>query len=142
MFGLVSVIKFIQNHREFDKSLILWTLGGVVQCWLFFNLQNSRLKLKKIPKNLDNDKLKDIIQRTVHTQEWETYLNKENYFVAKTHPTPLSGSWGEQITIIWDNHNIYINSICDPDKRSSIVSMGRNKKHIKSFITQLNKASS
>ncbi len=64
----------------------------------------------------------------------------EKIIIAKTHPSIFSGSWGEQITILFDDDRILINSICDPDKKSSVVSMGRNKKNVSKLLEEINQA--
>jgi len=50
--------------------------------------------------------------------------------VAKTTGDLFAPFWGERITIVFDNAQIHINSICDPSKMSSIISFGRNKKNV------------
>ena len=62
--------------------------------------------------------------------------------MAKTHPSFSSGSWGEQITILFDNRTILVNSICDLDKKNSVVSMGRNKQNENTLINEIKKADS
>jgi hypothetical protein len=42
------------------------------------------------------------------------------------------------ITIIRLKDGLLINSICDPDKRSSVVSFGWNRKNIRTFLKNLN----
>lgn len=46
-----------------------------------------------------------------------------------TNPKLTSGSWGEQITVLIKGNRVYVNSVCDLNKRTSIVSFGRNKKN-------------
>jgi hypothetical protein len=60
--------------------------------------------------------------------------------IARTSPGIFSGSWGERITIILDKNRVLINSICDPEKRSSVVSMGRNRKNCRTLINEIKNA--
>ena len=108
---------------------------------LFYRLQKSRLKFKSIETKLTRDELGLIIEKVANELEWTPYVNNKKIIIAKTHPSFFSGSWGEQITILFDKNRVLINSICDPDKRSSVVSMGRNKKNMKRLIVEISKAS-
>ena len=108
---------------------------------LFYRLQKNRLKFKSIETNLTREELDPIIEKVANELEWTPYLTNKKIIIAKTHPSFFSGSWGEQITILFDKNRILVNSICDPDKRSSVVSMGRNKKNMNRLIEEIKKAS-
>lgn len=53
------------------------------------------------------------------------------FFVAHTHPAWWSATWGEQIFVAHDRGGIWINSINDLGKRSSIVSFGYTRRNIR-----------
>ncbi|MDJ1497635.1 hypothetical protein QNI19_32145 [Cytophagaceae bacterium DM2B3-1] len=72
---------------------------------------------------------------------WVPYLMDEEVIIAKTYPRLLSGSWGERITILFDNNKVLVNSICDPDKHSSVVLFGGNEKNETRLIEEIEKAS-
>ena len=108
---------------------------------LFYRLQKRRLKFKSIDTKLTRDELGPIIEKVAKELEWTPFVNNKKIIIAKTHPSFFSGSWGEQITILFDKNRILVNSICDPDKRSSVVSMGRNKKNMNRLIKEITKAS-
>ena len=108
---------------------------------LFYFIQNNRLKFKVIQTNLSKEKLLEIIKETGNELEWRTEKKTNDYFINVTNPKWSSGSWGERITIIIDNNRILINSICDPDKKSSVISAGRNKKNVNTLIQNIKKAS-
>lgn len=118
--------------------LVIPTILGI----MFYKLQSNRLKFKVIQTNLSRQQLDEIIEKVGNELKW--YPEKKdnnNIFTAKTHPSFFSGSWGEQITIIFDNNKLLINSICDLDKRSSVVSMGRNRKNVRRLIEEIETAS-
>lgn len=117
--------------------LVIPIILGVV----FYKLQSNRLKFKVVQTNLSRQELGDIIEKVGKELKWYPNEINENYFMAKTHPSLSSGSWGEQITIIFDTNKVFINSICDPDKTSSVVSMGRNKKNLRRLIEEIETAS-
>ncbi len=108
----------------------------------FFFIQKNRLKFKSVKTNLPVDRIKEIVEKTAKQLEWCIEIVDEKIIIAKTHPKWWTGSWGEQITIIFDNSRIMINSVCDPAKHASVVSMGRNKKNINTLITNIKITSS
>ena len=80
--------------------------------------------------------------RTSATElDWIPVINAKDFKVFKTNPKWYTGSWGEQITVILDNDKVMINSICDLDKKTSVVSFGRNRKNMKRLIEEVENAS-
>jgi hypothetical protein len=114
--------------------LVIPIILGVV----VYKLQCNRLKFKVVQTNLSRQELDDIIEKVGKELKWYPNEINENYFIAKTHQSFFS--WGEQITIIFGTNEIFINSICDLDKRSSVVSMGRNKKNVRRLIEEIETA--
>ncbi|MBX2930574.1 MAG: hypothetical protein KF781_01365 [Chitinophagaceae bacterium] len=108
---------------------------------LFYKLQSDRLKFKEVITTLPRQHLNTIIEKVSAELKWYPEEINKNVIIAKTHPSFFSGSWGEQITIIFDTNRVLVNSICDPDKKSSIVSMGRNKKNENKLIKEIETAS-
>ena len=128
----------VRSPEELIRATFPFGLIAII----FFFIQKNRLKFKSIETNLSIEKIKDVIEMTAKQLEWYPEIIDEKIIIAKTHPKWTSGSWGEQITIIFDNSRIMINSICDPDKKASVVSMGRNKKNINTLIKNIKTASS
>lgn len=109
--------------------------------FLFYRLQRNILKFKIAETNLTKDELDKIIHQVSTELKWTIFMANKRMVEAKTFPSFFSGSWGEQITIIFDNTRVLVNSICDLDKRSSVVSMGRNKRNTNRLIDEIKKAS-
>jgi hypothetical protein len=142
MFVFFHTRDFIQGtHRQLKEGEIWFMIVPSLLSFLFYRLQKERLKFESIETNLTREKLDLIIEKVAIKFEWHKYIDNEKVVVAKTFPSFFSGSWGEQITILFDKNKILVNSICDPDKSSSVVSMGRNKKHIKTLVEEIKKAS-
>lgn len=144
----LNLFNYFQKHvlhnykgvRSPEEMFIATLPFGIIAIGMYF-VQNNRLKFKSVESNLSTDKLKEIIEQTAKELEWHTEIAYNKIIIAKTSPKWWTGSWGEQITIIFDNSRIMINSICDPDKKASIVSMGRNKKNINTLIENIKNAS-
>lgn len=110
--------------------------------FLFFLVQKNRLKFKSIGTNLSREELNKIIGKVANELEWVKTTSNDKVYIAKTNPTFFSGSWGEQITILFDQNKILINSICRLDKRPSVVSMGRNRQNVKTLMDEIKESSS
>ena len=142
MFLFFHIKDYLQGTPKPMKEGEIWfIIVPVILGYLFYRLQKKRLAFKSIETSLTREQLNSIIENVAHKLEWHQYLNNEKVFIAKTFPSFFSGSWGEQITILFDKNRLLINSICDPDKKSSVVSMGRNKKNMDTLIEEIKKAS-
>ena len=108
---------------------------------LFYKLQVNRLKFKEIHTSLSREELYIIIEKTGKELKWYPQKINNDFIIAKTHPSFFSGSWGEQIIILFDTNRILVNSICDPDQKGSLVSMGRNKKNVTRLTEEILNAS-
>lgn len=154
-YGIVVFIFFIPSLHIFSylkdyfqgtpittENSELWFIGVCMLIGVFFYiLQKRRLKFQAVATKLTTDEIHEIIDKVSKILKWELAIVKDGVVVAKTHPSFLSGSWGEQITIIIDTNKVLVNSICDPDERSSVVSMGRNRRNVNRLISQIAKAS-
>ena len=117
--------------------LLIPTLLGL----LFYKVQLDRLKFKEVHTMLSRKELADIIEKVGTELKWHPEEISDDIVIAKTHPSFFSGSWGEQITILFGKNKVLVNSICDPDQKSSVVSMGRNKKNINTLVKEIESAS-
>ena len=71
---------------------------------------------------------------------WTLHATGNNFIVAKARPSLFMFSWGEQVTVLFDNGRVLVNSICDPDKKSSVTSFGRNKRHVRAIVDKVKEA--
>jgi hypothetical protein len=138
LFGFMPLIVFvlsIKDSASFDNSrLFLIMLFCFPISLVTFFLQKNKLKIKSVETNLSNEEIVKKIENLAIELNWELINKKRNYFLYVTNPKFTSGSWGEQITIFTNEKNVYVNSICDLNKRTSIVSMGKNHKNEQAII--------
>ena len=132
---------FQGTSRPFREGEIWFMIIPSILGLLFYRLQKKRLKFKHIDTKLTREEIEPIIEKVANELEWIPFVKNKKIIIAKTFPSFFSGSWGEQITILFDENRILVNSICDPKQRSSVVSMGRNKKNMKRLIEEIKKAS-
>lgn len=154
-YGIVGMLLFIPTmilflyltdalsgpSNEFKDQLVWFIVVPVALALLFYKLQKHRLKFLVVETNLRRDELDKIIQLVSEELKWKIITTSTKIVVAKTYPRFTSGSWGEQITILFDNQRVLVNSICDLDKQSSVVSMGRNRKNMNRLIDEIVKES-
>jgi hypothetical protein len=116
----------------------IWVFIAMLSVIFFiYKIQRQRLKFKSVGTNLKRKEINDIIREVALELKWTLDSVNENYIVAKSYPRFFSGRWGEQITIIFDQNRVLVNSICDPDKRSSVTSMGRNRRNENKLMNEI-----
>jgi len=117
--------------------LIIPTVVGL----LFYWLQKSRLKFKTVTTTFDRSAMQEIIAQVADELKWKPVFHNAKIYIATTNPGFFSRSWGERITVLIDHDSVLINSICDPEKHSSVVSMGRNRQNVNTLIDRLKETS-
>lgn len=130
--------------NDFDKLKPELFIFGTIASglgFLAYRLQRKRLRFVTVDTKLNRDQLTKIIELTGEELKWTPFYIDDQVIIAKTFPGFWSGSWGEQITIMFDNGKVLINSICDPDKASSVFSNGRNTKNVSLLIERVKAAS-
>lgn len=132
---------FNDNLRPVKDGEITFMVVCTILAVFFYWLQKRRLKFKVVETDLSRKKLGIIIEKVAKDLEWNIHQKSESLILAKTNPGFFSPSWGEQITIIFDENKLLVNSICDLDKRSSVISMGRNSRNMNRLIEEVKLAS-
>lgn len=131
---------FQGTQKAFQGEKIWFIIIPSILGLLFYKLQKNKLKFNILHTNITREEFDPIVEKIANELEWKPYVKNKKIIIAKTHPGFLSGSWGEQITILFDQNRILVNSICDPSKQSSVVSMGRNKQNVNRLVEEIKKA--
>jgi len=142
--GAFSLFFYLKDLTRVDGAwffLLLFVIVPLSLGLLYYKKQRKKLKFKIINTNLARVEVNEIIQQVSLELKWDIVTSEENVIEAKTSPGFLSGSWGELITILFDKHKVLVNSICDPDKRGSVVSFGRNKINTDRLLEEIKNAS-
>jgi hypothetical protein len=103
-------------------------------------IQKRRLKFRVIETKLSHVQLKELLIEVAEKLKWEFISTSNNVYIARTNPGFFSGSWGEQISVLFYQNSVFVNSICDPNKRPSVVSLGRNSENENTLIDKINEA--
>jgi hypothetical protein len=118
------------------RELINTSLPFLMLAMFFIFVQYRRLKFKEFNVSFTDEQFQEAVERTVSELEWRIDKNGKTFFRAYR-PWNWTGSWGEMVTIIKGKDSILINSICDPNRMSSVASYGWNRKNIKTFLKNL-----
>lgn len=122
-------------------ALVLFMVVPFILGIVYIRIQRKKLRFYTVTTTQTREQLKKIIRSLAKEQNWQVSFSNEKAIELKSSPGFWSGSWGEQITILFDKETVLVNSICDPDERSSITSYGRNKKNIALIVEEIKNAS-
>lgn len=123
--GIVTGVRL-----EYGPELLWLVAIASILSALVYWMQRNRLKLTAVETAKQRAELAIIIKNLTIQKEWTQIQLRQDLVVITTHPPFWSGSWGERITLIFKPGKVYINSICDPRKRVSLVSWGRNRRNV------------
>lgn len=130
LFFSMMCIKIFASDRFIGA--FFWT--GVVLAALAFIIyrrQRRKLDFQSIQTSLDAQGIYDRIYRLSVTYDWDVDHYGEDCIVAHTNPSILSLTWGEQIFIVFDKGQVWVNSVNDLNRRTSLCSFGYNRRNIR-----------
>lgn len=122
------------------KPLITYLITGIpfTIAVLFYVWRYNQLDFHVIKLECSEEDVIKAIEQTSHKLNWTKRKQGKNNYVATTSPeSMMSFNWGEEITIVWNEEVVLINSICNPNSSSALFSMGRNAKNIEFFESKL-----
>lgn len=120
---------FIGDYTGPRKPVNFYVIGsiGIILMIAFYLLQTRRLRFIEIIKKVAYDELDLAIKQCAFELKWEIVKKTKSEIVATR---KNSFMWGERITVLIEPDRILINSICDPNKMTALVSYGHNKENI------------
>lgn len=116
------------TSEGYDVSCEELTFGGVPYP---IKPRESKLDFQSIPTSLDKQAIYDQIYKLSVTYDWDVDHYGEDCIVAHTNPSFWGMTWGEQIFVVFDKGRVWVNSVNDLNKRTSICSFGHNKRNIR-----------
>jgi hypothetical protein len=124
-----------RKHILPATEMIDTSLAFLILAVIAFLIQRDRLRFREVEIEYTDDEFREAIQRTKNEIGWRIRTNNKNLLRAERH-FPWGG-WGELITIKKAKNKLFLNSICDPYAKSSVVSFGWNTNNIKIFLKNL-----
>ena len=138
LFAFLNFHDYINDFERHYVHVKIWFyLVSAALSIFFYFLQRKRLQLTLVETTLNHAEILAVAGSIVKAQHWKLQRKNNTFFMFKTSPPLISGSWGEQITIIFSDNKMLINSICDPDKISSVVSYGNNKRNVGKILEEM-----
>ena len=121
-----------------DLTFNLFIFIPLVLGVLVFRSQKQALRLVSVKTGRERSENRELVRKAAKTLQCSIAVAAENEFVGITNPPFRSGSWGERITVLFEGDEVFVNSICDPDKQTSLVSCGRNGANVRVIVRRLN----
>lgn len=139
LMPLLYAIDFIDNRKldavaPLESSLLYFTLIPLIFAVIFFVLQKRALQLTRITSQLSETDARQLIVQIARRNGWFVRNNRKGLMVVMTKARGFS--WGERITLMFRDGNIWANSIYDPD-HASIPLPGRNRAHLQQLQAAL-----
>jgi hypothetical protein len=141
MILFFHLIDFFEGKTNSFKDGEIWMIViPLILSPIVYWIQKRRLKFRVIETKLSHVQLKELLIEVAEKLKWEFISTSNNVYIARTNPGFFSGSWGEQISVLFYQNSVFVNSICDPNKRPSVVSLGRNSENENTLIDKINEA--
>lgn len=122
----------LTGMASISTNVLLWIAAVCVPvAFILFRLQYRRLFFHWWKTGLPPEQIDRLLRELAEQHEWTIDHMDRDFFVAHTHPAWWNATWGEQIFVAHDRGGIWINSINDLGKRSSIVSFGYTRRNIR-----------
>lgn len=135
-YDLVTIGEVTMPDSIPKVFFIATVIPGIASVLLYI-YRERELRLTRIDTERSRQEITSAIVELAENNNWEVRNKTKKYMILKTHPSFWSGSGGEQITVLFDKDRVWVNSICDPDKRASVVSMGRNRQNVHALIVTI-----
>jgi hypothetical protein len=119
------------------KVFFVATVIPATAAVLLYTYRQRELILTRIDTDRSRQEITTAIVELAGKNDWEVRNKTKRYMVLRTHPRFWSGSWGERMTVLFEKDKVWVNSICDPEKQASVVSMGRNRQNVAALIVTI-----
>ena len=129
------------SSGTFIEAFLWLAAVSTLLAYTLYRHQRRKLDFQSIPTSLDKQSIYDQIYKLSVTYDWDVDHYGEDCIVAHTNPSLWSMTWGEQIFVVFDKGQVWVNSVNDLNKRTSICSFGHNKRNIRRIREALISAS-
>lgn len=99
--------------------------------YITYRKQRSKLNFECVKTSLDKRAIQEAFMQTAEQNNWTIDHIGDDCMVAHTNPSMWAFSYGEQIFLVFDTEQVWINSVNDLNKRASMGSFGYTKKNLK-----------
>lgn len=118
-----------------EVLLPIWALCvPLLLALLLFRVQRNRLDFEEFPTRLSVEEIGDLFIELAETYGWTIDHLGYDCIVAHTNPSMWSFTWGEHIFVVYDSGRVWLNSVNNLDRRSSMVSFGRTRRNVRRIV--------
>lgn len=117
-----------------QHGIFHWFWCGVLPLVLavvFWRNQRLKLNFRAVPTVLSAETLLEVVEEVARENNWTVDYAGTDYIAAHTNPRGWRARWGEQIFVVFDRGQVWINSLSDLNKRTTVCSFGYPKKNIR-----------
>lgn len=106
----IAIYKCLRGLLSFLKLRFYWALSAFLRCCSScFPIRNTgNCFFGKVETKLSLDELYGVIQKLGAREKWSYEHAGDDCFVGHTSPGFFSGSWGEQIFVVFDKGQVWI----------------------------------
>ena len=141
-YALPSLMAFVAFCMLlFNLFSLIYGWGVLLPIWalciplllalLLFRVQRNRLDFEEVPTRLSVEEIGTLFIELAEEHEWTIDHLGHDCIVAHTNPSMWSPTWGEQIFVVYDSGRMWLNSVNNLDRRSSIVSFGYTRRNVR-----------
>ena len=130
-FLLSNLYKYFTEGRQ--DLFFPWFWCGLLPAFLAFAVyrnQRSKLNFRSVKISFSDEVMLEVVEETARENNWTIDHAGRDCVVAHTHSHWLSATWGEQIFVVFDRGQVWINSVNDLNKRSTAFSFGYTKRNM------------
>lgn len=129
--GVNAYDYYIQGKSPFFFSLFWCGLVPLVLAFMVYRRQRGKLYFQSVETQLPVQVLQAVTVEVARKENWTIDYIGADCIVAHTRPSIWSFTWGQQVFVVFDKNEVWINSVNHLDKRSSLVSFGQTKRNIR-----------
>lgn len=129
--GLNAYSYYVQGKADFPFPLFWGGLLPMILAFVLYRRQRAKLFFQSVQTSLPLETLQAVMLEVARAKNWTIDYIGDDCMVAHTNPSIWSGTWGEQVFVVFDRNEVWVNSVNNLDKRSALVSFGRTKRNIR-----------
>lgn len=144
-YALPSLMVFILcGMLLFNLFSLICAWGVLLPLWalciplslalLLFRVQRNRLDFEEVPTRLSVEEIGNLFIELAEQHEWSIDHLGYDCIVAHTNPSMWSFTSGEHIFVVYDSGRVWLNSVNNLDRRSSIVSLGYTRRNLRWIV--------
>lgn len=129
--GLNAYYYYIEGKSGFYFPLFWCGWLPAVLAFVVYRRQRARLYFQPVKTSLSLPALQAAFVETAKKHNWTIDHLEDDCLAAHTNPPLWSFTRGEQVFVVFDEGQVWVNSVNDLNKRSTLVSFGHTQRNIR-----------